>query len=180
VRPSISGAQLISRETTAPGETAPPVHLTGVLSSGKAPDFTVDGADGKPLKLSDFKGKVVILDLWATWCGPCQESMPGLEKLYQQIKSQNVVVLSVCVRDKKDAYTTWMGKHAGKDYNFTFAFDPAGTGPDAVGAKYNVMGIPSQFVISPDGTILGGSTGYEEDQHSLKESLRKAGIAVKP
>jgi hypothetical protein len=114
VRPSISGAQLISRETTAPGETAPPVHLTGVLSSGKAPDFTVDGADGKPLKLSDFKGKVVILDLWA------------------------------------------------------------------VGAKYNVMGIPSQFVISPDGTILGGSTGYEEDQHSVKESLRKAGIAVKP
>jgi thiol-disulfide isomerase/thioredoxin len=181
-RPSLSGAQLLAEETTAPGEIpkASAQGPIGVLSSGQAPDFTVEAPDGKPMNLSDFKGKTVVLDLWATWCGPCQESMPGLETLYQKIKNQNVVVLSLCVEDKKEAFTKWMAEHAGKDYHFTFAFDPAGRGPGAVGTKYNVLGIPSQFVISPEGAIVGGSSGYEPHQRALLESLRKAGVKVAP
>jgi thiol-disulfide isomerase/thioredoxin len=181
-RPSLSGAELVAFETTAPGVVVQPpaAVLPGLPPGTIAPDFTVQNPDGKPLSLSEFKGKVVILDFWATWCGPCQQSMPGLEKLYQQIKDQNVVVLSVCVKDQKPAFDKWMADHAGKDYNFTFAFDPAGKGEGEIsGSKYNVQGIPFQFVIAPDGKVVGTNMGYNGNENKLIELLKDAGVTVK-
>jgi thiol-disulfide isomerase/thioredoxin len=141
-----------------------------------APPFTVETPEGEPLQLADFKGKVVILDFWATWCGPCLSSMPKLEKLYQRVKDQNVEVLSLNVYDDKDTFRTWVTENRGTKYNFTFAFDPAekGSVESVAGRKYNVSGLPTLYLIDGDGRVAAALLGAQEA--NLIEALATLGI----
>ena len=180
--PSISGGELIFVPTAAPGLTAPqaPVEVVErklVASGVVAPDFTAQDPAGKPVHLSDFKGKVVLLDFWATWCGPCQVSMPGLEKIYGQVKSQGVVVLSLNVFDEKDPFDAWIAKNSGTKYSFTFAFDPAGRDnkKSIAAAKYGVSGIPTMFVIDRDGKVANAIVGSGNEKN-LVTALDKLGV----
>lgn len=143
-----------------------------------APDFTVYQADGTAVHLSDFKGKTVVLDFWATWCGPCQASLPHLEKVYQQVKNQNVVVLAVCVWDTHAAFEQWMAAKKGL-FSFNLAFDPAGRGKSSIASSlYKVTEIPTQYVIGKDGKIISGDSGYIPDTYPLENTLRKIGVTV--
>ncbi|BDI28124.1 hypothetical protein CCAX7_001750 [Capsulimonas corticalis] len=153
----------------------PPLIANGAL----APDFTATTPDGASIKLSDLKGKVVVLDFWSTWCGPCQASMPHLQHVYEQVKDKDVAILAVCVWDEKAAYDKWVT--AKKDlYGFPTAFDPAGNkGKDIAKEKYSVSGIPTQFVIDRDGKIAASNVGYDGDgDHRLEASLAKLGVKV--
>ncbi len=144
-----------------------------------APDFAAQAPDGSLIHLSDFKGKPVILDFWSTWCGPCQASMPHLEKVYGQVKDQGVAVLGVCVWDQEPAYKTWLKEKKGV-YTFPTAFDPAGRGPNSIAHKlYNVSGIPTQYIIDKDGNVAASLVGYDENDHRLEAALGKLGITVK-
>lgn len=182
--PSISGAELTLIPSVAPGETAvaaqAPVEQKQLLAAGTpAPDFTAATPTGQPIKLSDFKGKIVILDFWATWCGPCQASMPGLQKIYNQIKSQNVVVLSLNVWDAKDPFDTWIEKNSGSKYNFTFAYDAAGRGKTSIASeKFNVSGIPTMYIIGTDGKVKASIVGSENEKTIVAE-LAKLGVKAK-
>jgi peroxiredoxin len=159
----------------------PVVKQKPLLAVGTpAPDFAVLTPDGKTVHLSDYRGKTVVLDFWATWCGPCQASMPHLEHVYQQVKTQNVAVLGVCVWDDKAAYDKWVPLHMGKEYNFPVAFDPSGRGPKSIaGSLYKVTGIPTQYVIDKDGKVAASGVGYEgESDHRLEANLSKQGIDI--
>ncbi len=176
----------VLNKSIAPAQFAwvPPADATvyvepKLLAKGAiAPDFAAITPDGKTVHLSDYKGKPVILDFWATWCGPCQLSMPHLEKVYQQIKDKDVAVLGVCVWDQKDAYDKWV-KEKQDTYHFQTAFDPAGRGDDSIAGKlYGVSGIPTQYIIDKDGKVMEANVGYDNNDHRLETALNKLGFAV--
>ena len=153
-----------------------PVKL---LAAGTpAPDFTAIAPDGHPVHLSDYRGKTVVLDFWATWCGPCQKSMPHLESVYQQVKDKNVVVLGVCVWDGKALYDKWLTT-TGSAYTFQTAYDPAGPGKSSIASSlYKVSGIPTQYVIDKDGKVAAAYSGYYAGDIRLEKALAVQGVAV--
>src|ERR1044071_9872789 len=90
-----------------------------------APDFTAYTADKKPVKLSDFKGKIVLVDFWSTWCGPCKMAMPHMEQLHKKLGAQDFVVLGVCVWDTQQAFDGWQRSPEVKT-SYLKVFDRAG------------------------------------------------------
>lgn len=169
-----------AKETALPKPLPAPPRPPLLAAGSPAPDFTCIGADDKPVKLSDLKGKIVILDFWATWCGPCQKSMPHLQKVYDQVKDQNVVVLALCVSDLRPAYDTWRVRHK-SDYSFPIAYDPAGrdASKNISTALFKVTGIPTQYVIDKDGKVAASMVGFMGNaDHRLEDELAKLGVVV--
>ena len=153
-----------------------------LLSPGtKAPGFTADARSTGQIAFPGpaFQGKVVVVDFWATWCPPCQASLPHLQSVAHQVKAQGVEFLGVCVADSRANFDAWLGKHPALA-DITFAYDPAGRSqPSLADTQYRVKGIPSTYVIGRDGKVAAGWTGYSgENDHQLEEALRKVGIKV--
>jgi len=150
----------------------------------KAPDFTAYTPDDHKVTLSQFKGKVVVLDFWASWCGPCQVSMPGLEKIYKQIKGQGVVVLSLNTWDQKPDFLSWIKQNSGTKYDFNFVRDPAEGDHAAIRKNsiakrlYNVPGIPTMYIIDRKGNIAGSMVG-SGNEATLVKTLGQVGIQAK-
>jgi peroxiredoxin len=172
---TIKPTKKVVPELTA--KAAPPKPL--LKSGSPAPDFVAEKWGGGDLKLSDYRGQVVVLDFWATWCGPCMASMPHIESVYKAVKDQNVVVLGICVWDEKKAYEEWMPKNKEK-YSFQFAFDPGGrdNAKSIAVIKFNVSGIPTTYIIDRDGKVADAIVGYEEKDKRVEEALKKLGVAV--
>ncbi len=142
-----------------------------------APDFTVQDKSGAPVKLSDYKGKTVVLDFWATWCGPCQMSLPHTNAVAKKFADQGVVVLAVNVFDTKEAFQGWLPQHP--EYSaLKFVLDPAGRSPDSIASKlYHVTGIPTQYVIDKNGRIFKSFVGYGGPTTELADAITKASAA---
>jgi len=126
-------------------------NLSGTPRLGKgvpAPDFTLPGLDGQTVSLADYRGKVVLLNIWATWCPPCVEEMPSMEKLYQELKAESFEILAVSM-DKSGAQAVlpFMKKHK---LNFPALTDTEG----ALKTLYRTTGVPESFVIDKDGIIV--------------------------
>jgi thiol-disulfide isomerase/thioredoxin len=135
----------------------------------------------KTVKLSDFRGKVVVLDFWATWCGPCIASMPHTKEVAARYKEQGVVVLGSCTNDTRAAFEKWVKANRAKYPDFIFAHDPAERSPASISDKlYGVAGIPQQFVIDREGKIVALVTGYLPGEVMLDAALAKASIKVDP
>jgi peroxiredoxin len=160
----------------------PPEAPVAQLAIGAvAPDFAMTDANGRKVKLSDYKGKVVVLDFWATWCGPCVASMPHTQEVAAHYKDQGVVVIGSCTSDARAAFETWVRKNQSKYADFVFAHDAAEKGPERASRKlYGVRGIPAQFVIGRDGKVAAFVGGYKSGEVLLEGALAKAGIKVDP
>lgn len=152
-----------------------------------APDFTAYAADGRPVKLSEFRGKVVLLDFWATWCGPCKVSMPHLEKLHQKAGGADFVVLGVCVWDDRSAFDAWQVNPEVKT-SYLKIFDPVAKRDrqkpreqrrDIATWLYKVSGIPTFYVIGQDGKVLHADVGAgAQTAAKLDQALKKAGVKI--
>jgi len=116
-------------------------------------NFTLRNAAGERIKFEQYKGKVVFLNIWATWCGPCRREMPTIQSLYEKMDSTGVefVILSV----DRDSDEPKIGKYINQ-YNFTFpVYRPSGT----LTAQLDVPGIPTTFIISKEGKIVSKEVG---------------------
>jgi thiol-disulfide isomerase/thioredoxin len=146
-----------------------------------APDFTSQTLEGKDVKLSDYRGKVVILDFWATWCGPCLASMPHTQEVSAHYKDQGVVVLANCTSDTRRKFESWVKANQAKYPDIIWTHDKAEKSPDRVSRKiFGVGGIPTQFIIDREGKIVDIVGGYMEGEVILDAALAKAGIKVAP
>jgi len=157
------------------------VTTDGLLAPGQAaPDFTVNGADGKAVKLSDYLGKTVILKFWATWCPPCIESFPHFERVWQAVKdNSDIAVLAVCIGDDKDSFDKFVKAAAQAHLTFPVQFDPAGRDPEKSAAiPFFVQILPADFVIGKDGKVVAAIQEDPTDEHLFDEALAKQGIHV--
>jgi thiol-disulfide isomerase/thioredoxin len=156
------GVRLV-REWQTPGQPAAP-DLTG----SPAHDFELADLQGGRHKLSEHQGQVVLLDFWATWCGPCRMTMPLVDKLEREYKSRGLVVYSINLRETREAAAEYMRK---KGYGMTTLLDLDG----AVGDAYQVNGIPALFVIGKDGKIASQMVGVQPELE-LREAIEDAGL----
>ncbi len=168
--------------TAAETKPAAPEARVEMLKIGAlAPDFPATDVDGKPVKISDYRGKVVILDFWATWCGPCIASMPHTNEVAAHYKDQGVVVLASCTSDGRAAFDAWVKKNQATYPEMHFSHDPQERGADRASHKlYGVGGIPQQFIIGRDGKVAALCTGYLKGEVILEGALAQAGLKVDP
>lgn len=161
---------------------APPEPRGEMLKIGAtAPDFTTQTLDGKDVKLSDYRGKVVVLDFWATWCGPCMAAMPHTQEVAAQYQDQGVVVLGSCTSDTRDKFEDWVRRNQEKYPDIVWSHDPAERKPERASNKlYGVRGIPTQFIIDREGKVVDIVIGYMKGEVILDASLAKAGVKVAP
>jgi len=132
-----------------------------------APDFTLQGEDGKTYRLSDYRGKVVVLNFWATWCPPCRYEMPSMERAHRKVQGENIVLLAVDVGESEDKVFEFTGQFP---VTFPLLLDIDG----AVIQKYPVIGLPTTFVIDPRGIITHRAIGSREwDDEKMLAPLRK-------
>ncbi|MGQ9880399.1 MAG: redoxin family protein [Armatimonadota bacterium] len=143
---------------------------TKSLDGQPAPDFTLTDMEGNPVSLSDLKGKVVFLDFWATWCPPCQKSLPHTQSLsqHEKAKSGELVVLAINAREEADQVKQFMQE---KGFSFRVLMDKDG----AVLDKYKVQGIPTFVLIDREGKVAWVQIGFGSGTEKLmEEALNKA------
>ena len=124
-------------------------EVLGIEEGNKAPNFELPTLDGKKVKLSDMKGKKVILNLWATWCPPCKAEMPHMQEFYQSQKGKNVEILAVNLTTaEKDASTI---KPFVQEYGLSFPVLLDNDG--LIGDTYQAFTIPTSYIIDTKGNI---------------------------
>jgi peroxiredoxin len=135
-----------------------------------ASDFKLEDAfTGETVSLSKLKGKVVFLNVWATWCGPCREEMPSMETLYDDLKSNKDFVMLAVSQDTKGkaAVVSYVEKNG---YHFKVLLDPE----NKVGETYNVSGVPETFIIDRRGRIVAHHMGaFDWSRPDVKEALQQ-------
>jgi thiol-disulfide isomerase/thioredoxin len=147
-------------------------QLTALKPRPPAPDFTLKDLDGKTQRLSDYKGKVVLVNFWATWCPPCRREMPSMERLYRKLKNEPFMVLAPDQYENFDLVFTFTGQ-----------LDPAPTfpimlDPESRSAKaWGVKGLPSSFIVDKQGRIAYRAIGGREFDHPEIEKIIRALIA---
>ena len=134
------------------------------------PDFSMENMEGKKVTLSDLKGKVVIIDFWAIWCGPCRESLPFFQKAYDKYKNnKNVRFLAInTLERKKEQEKFSFIKSFINSNNYTFPVLIDNENMNFAG-KLGVANLPTKFAIDTDGNIQFSSTGFGGDEEMLKE-----------
>ena len=117
-----------------------------------APDFALADLDGNPVRLADLRGHPVIVNFWASWCGPCVEEFPLLDRAFADHQGEGLVIIGIVYRDNSEAARDFMQRMGA---GWTAAMDPG----EAVAAGYGIYGPPETFFIDRDGKVAGRQVG---------------------
>jgi len=149
-----------------PAGPAAPAPVVGA----PAPDFVLTALDGQPVRLSDLKGQVVLLNFWATWCGPCEAEMPAIQDRYTTFKGQGLVVLGINQDEEAETVRAFVERLG---LSFTILLDPGAV----VGELYRARGLPMTFIVDRDGQIVIQKVGYMSDGQ-LDRYLSQVGLSA--
>jgi thiol-disulfide isomerase/thioredoxin len=140
-------------------------RTVGLREGDVAPDFEFSAFDGQRLRLSDFRGRPVLVNFWATWCGPCRAEMPAIEVALREHAADGLAVIAVNNGERIQTAQRFMER---LDVEFTaFAYDPSAT----IVRRYEIPGMPTSYFIDSDGVI---TSVYAT---ALNENLLRAAIA---
>jgi cytochrome c biogenesis protein CcmG/thiol:disulfide interchange protein DsbE len=142
----------LMKQTSTSSQIAPDQFVTPPSQDNVAPDFDLTTLDGRAVKLSDYRGQVVLLNTWATWCPPCRAEMPQLEAYYREHQDQGFVVLAVNSEESPEAVAAFLKS---QDFTFPVVLDPEGV----VMGRYEVRALPTSFFIDRKGVVRGVWTG---------------------
>ena len=140
--------------------------LSAVSKPVAAPAFELTDLDGQPHKLTDYLGKVVVLNFWATWCPPCREEMPSMQRGWEKVRDEDIVFLGVNVGEDADTVFLFLADYS---VDFPLLLDKDAT----VIEQYPVTGLPTTYIIDPQGRITHRAVGGRAwDDEALLNSLR--------
>jgi cytochrome c biogenesis protein CcmG, thiol:disulfide interchange protein DsbE len=146
------------------------LDLVGYRSGTKPPVFSGPTLDGRQLSLTDLRGKVIVLNFWASWCVECRPEMPVLEALHRELASRGLAVVGINAREQKQA----AGRYA-TELGLTF---PLVTDPDGkTNARYGVIGLPTTFVVGRDGRAVAFGVGPRDWASAPARALIEALLA---
>jgi peroxiredoxin len=129
------------------------IRINPIRGDVRVPDFSLKDLTGKKVEIKQYKGKIIFLNFWATWCGPCKEEMPSLEVLHQKFKGENFVLLTISVDyGGLKPVQGFINKHR---YTFPVLLDANGETLDL----FEVKGIPTTFIIDKKGRVIGRAIG---------------------
>ena len=134
------------------------------VTSGPAPDFTLDGLHGDAITLSDQRGQVVVLDFWATWCTPCFEGLDHLQQVHERYADQDVVVLAINAGEDRDEVAEFV---ADRGHTFTVLLDTDARVIDA----YGVQSIPHTIIVDREGEVHYIPGGAGDVEQALRDLL---------
>ena len=151
-------------QSTASGDSTSTLHA--VADRPVAPEFALADIDGVMHRLSDYRGQVVIVNFWATWCPPCREEMPSMQRAWEQIQDEDMVILAIDVGEDEDTIFTFTA-----DYPVEF---PLLLDLDSrVIQEWPVRGLPTTFIVDPQGRIAYRAIGTRDwEDPALLETLR--------
>ena len=141
-------------------------RLAPLQESIPAPDFVLENMDEEKVSLKEFRGKVVLINFWATWCPPCRREMPSMERLYQKFNGDNFTVLAINQMEAEDLVFAFTGQLE-IDLTFTILFDK----DSSVSQAFNVKGLPTSYLIDKKGNIRYRAIGGREFDHPEVEKL---------
>ena len=132
-----------------------------------APDFVLQDTDGRTHRLSDYRGKPVIINFWATWCPPCREEIPSMNRAWHRIEKEGIAMLAINMGEDEDTIFIFTADYPA---DFPILMDRDGT----VIEQWPVKGLPTTYVVAPDGTIAYRAIGSREwDDSRLLEKIRE-------
>jgi peroxiredoxin len=144
--------------------------LTPVEGKPVAPEFSLRDIEGKMHKLSDYRGKPIILNFWATWCPPCREEMPAMQRAWTKLQHEDIALLAIDVGEDEDTIFTFTADYS---VEFPLLMDV----DSSIIQQWPVLGLPTTFVIDPQGRIVYRAAGGREwDDPVLLDKVR----ALKP
>lgn len=145
----------------------PSLGIQRVDPPEEAEDFTLKTLKGGTVSLKDYRGRLIFLNFWATWCGPCRAEMPSMQRLWEEFKEEDFVILAINIQEESKLVSSFMNE---RGLSFPVLLDEKGK----VARSYGIRGIPTTFFLNPEGEIIGKAVGARDwDSEESFELIRE-------